>query len=78
LITAEVSLYPLKTPRASTIITNAINSLNNEELEYSVGSISTLLSGTEEQVWSGLQAMFRNAQNYGEVSMVITLTNAAD
>ena len=78
MITAEVSIYPLKTTDASNIISSAINSLNNEGIEYSVGSISTRLSGSEEQVWSGLRAMFRNAQNYGEVSMVITMTNAAD
>ena len=78
MITAEVSVYPLKTTHAGNIITNAINSLNNGELEYSVGSISTRLSGSEEQVWNGLKDMFRNAQNSGEVSMVITMTNAAD
>lgn len=78
MITAEVSVYPLKAADVSNIITSAINSLNNEGIEYSVGSISTRLSGSEEQVWSGLRAMFRNAQSSGEVSMVITMTNAAD
>lgn len=78
MITAEVSVYPLKTTDASNIITNAINSLNNEGIEYSVGSISTRLRGNEEQVWNGLKDMFRSAQNSGEVSMVITMTNAAD
>jgi uncharacterized protein YqgV (UPF0045/DUF77 family) len=77
MITAEVSVYPLKTSDASDVITNSINSLNNEGIEYSVGSISTRLRGSEEQVWNSLKDMFQNAQNSGEISMVITVTNAA-
>jgi len=77
MITAEVSVYPLKTSDASDVITNSINSLNNEGIEYSVGSISTRLRGNEEQVWNSLKDMFQNAQNSGEISMVITVTNAA-
>jgi len=77
MITAEVSIYPLKTSDASNVITNSINSLNNTSVEYSVGSISTRLSGSEEQVWKGLKDMFEKAQSSGEVSMVITMTNAA-
>ena len=78
MITAEVSVYPLKTSDASSAITNSISSLNNRDVEYSVGSISTRLRGSEEQVWKSLQDMFQEAQNSGEVSMVITVTNAAD
>ncbi len=77
MITAEVSVYPLKTSDASNVITNSINSLSNEGVEFSVGSISTHLHGNEEQVWNSLKEMFQNAQNSGEVSMVVTITNAA-
>ncbi len=77
MITAEVSVYPLKTSDASNVITNSINSLSNVGVEYSVGSISTRLHGNEEQVWNSLKDMFQNAQNSGEVSMVVTITNAA-
>ncbi|RJX27920.1 MAG: hypothetical protein C4554_03360 [Dethiobacter sp.] len=78
MISAEVSIYPLKTSDASSIINNSINSLNNQGIEYSVGSISTHLHGSEEQVWKSLKEMFHNAQNSDEISMVITITNAAD
>ena len=77
MITAEVSVYPLKTSDASDIITNSINSLSNEGVEFTVGSISTRLHGNEDQVWNSLKDMFQNAQNSGEVSMVVTITNAA-
>ncbi len=78
MICAEVSIYPLKTQDASTAISSSIDSLNNIGIDYKVGSISTHLHGSEEQVWSGLKDMFKNAQKSGEVSMVVTITNAAD
>ncbi|MBS4025977.1 MAG: thiamine-binding protein [Clostridia bacterium] len=77
MICAEVAIYPLKTSNASSIINNSIEALNNEGIEFSVGSMSTHIHGTEEQVWSGLKEMFRNAQRGGEVSMVITISNSA-
>ncbi len=78
MICAEVSIYPLKTGNASAVINNAINSLNDHEIEYTVGSISTHLHGSEGQVWDSLQQMFNRARESGEVSMVVTITNAAD
>ncbi|HOB87653.1 MAG TPA: YkoF family thiamine/hydroxymethylpyrimidine-binding protein [Bacillota bacterium] len=77
MISAEVSVYPFKTNDASTTINNSIQSLNRYQLEYSVGSISTYLQGSEDEVWNGLREMFQQACQAGEVSMVITLTNAA-
>lgn len=78
MICAEVSIYPLKAPDNSSVINSSIESLERQGLEFKVGSISTHLHGSEEQVWTGLQEMFRNAQRSGEVSMVATITNAAD
>ncbi|MTI95573.1 MAG: hypothetical protein FH749_08805 [Firmicutes bacterium] len=78
MIHAEVSLYPLKTNQASDVINNSIDALGSQGVQYSVGSMSTHLHGNEEQVWQGLQQMFQNAKKSGEVSMVITITNAAD
>jgi uncharacterized protein YqgV (UPF0045/DUF77 family) len=77
MISAEVSIYPLKTTQASSIINEAINTLDNRAIDYNVGSISTYLHGTEEEVWSNLQKMFSNAGRSGEVSMVVTITNSA-
>lgn len=78
MISAEVSIYPLKTGDTSAAITNSIELLNGQGVHYSVGSISTFLQGSEEQVWESLQKMFRTARSQGEISMVITITNAAD
>lgn len=78
MLCAEVSIYPLKTGEATQVISSSIDSLNNGYIKYTVGSISTHLHGNEAQVWDSLQQMFRRAQESGEVSMVVTITNAAD
>lgn len=78
MISAEVSIYPLKTDQGSEVITGSIDNLNNRALYYSVGSISTYLEGEENEVWNGLKEMFEHARGGGEVSMVVTITNAAD
>jgi uncharacterized protein YqgV (UPF0045/DUF77 family) len=78
MLAAEVSIYPLKTGDGSAVITNSIEQLNGSGVNYSVGSISTFLRGSEEQVWGSLQEMFHTARARGEVSMVVTITNATD
>ena len=77
MLTAEVSLYPQKTSSASSIITDSINSLNRNDLKVEVGSISTRLQGTEEEVWDGLKTLFAQAKDKSEVSMVVTVSNSA-
>ncbi|MBE3581499.1 MAG: thiamine-binding protein [Thermoanaerobacteraceae bacterium] len=76
MICAEVSLYPQKTTRASEIINASIEMLARENIDYSVGSLSTHLHGSEEEVWKGLRRMFEEASRSGEVSMVVTISNA--
>lgn len=78
MISAEVSIYPLKTDQGSSVISGSIECLNNRELFYSVGSISTYLEGKDAEVWKAITEMFEMAAGGGEVSMVVTITNAAD
>lgn len=79
MIHAEATLYPLKTQNASQVINNSINSLKQENIEYSVGPMATHIHGNEQEVWTSLKNLFNEAkQSGGEVSMVITITNAAD
>ncbi|QGP90984.1 hypothetical protein MGLY_03220 [Neomoorella glycerini] len=77
MLSAEVSLYPQKTTRASEIINDSIQSLARQGVSYNVGPISTEIHGTEEQVWTGIRSLFDRASSAGEVSMVVTLSNAA-
>lgn len=74
---AEVSIYPLKTGQSGAVINQSIESLHNYGVDYHVGSMSTHLEGDEEQIWESLKGMFRTARAAGEVSMVVTITNAA-
>ena len=55
MISAEVSIYPLKTTQATNVINEAINKLDGQAVDYHVGSISTYLEGEEEEVWSNLR-----------------------
>ncbi|MDA8229417.1 MAG: YkoF family thiamine/hydroxymethylpyrimidine-binding protein [Desulfitobacterium hafniense] len=77
MLCAEVSLYPQKTNQASQIIDNAINKLSQQQVNYKVGSLSTHIDGSDEQVWNGLKTIFEEAKNSGEVSMVLTISNSA-
>ncbi len=76
MLCAEVSLYPQKTNNASQVINSAIQSLTGQTLEYKVGSLSTHIHGTDEQVWTGMKQLYEQAKNSGEISMVITMSNA--
>ena len=77
MLCAEVSIYPQKTNNASQIITSAVQTLSKENVEFKVGSLSTHIDGNDEQVWAGIKKVFNEAQNAGEVSMVVTISNSA-
>lgn len=77
MLCAEVSLYPQKTNNASQIVTNSLQALSKESVEYKVGSLSTHIDGNDEQVWGGIKKLFDEAKNSGEVSMVVTISNSA-
>ncbi|EYE87963.1 hypothetical protein Q428_10340 [Fervidicella metallireducens AeB] len=76
MLCAEISLYPLGTNHANSIIKNSIRVLDTENVDYKVGSISTHLHGPDEDVWKSIEDMYRHAAKNGEVNMVITVTNA--
>jgi uncharacterized protein YqgV (UPF0045/DUF77 family) len=45
MLSAEVSIYPLKTNNATQVIDGAIQALTQEQVQYKVGSISTHING---------------------------------
>ncbi|SFR00255.1 YkoF family thiamine/hydroxymethylpyrimidine-binding protein [Desulfoscipio geothermicus] len=77
MITAEVALYPQKTTNASQIINSALDSLQQHNVQAQVGSMSTRLQGTDEEVWAGLKSLFDQAKAQSEVNMVVTISNCA-
>ncbi|MGI6037961.1 MAG: YkoF family thiamine/hydroxymethylpyrimidine-binding protein [Limnochordia bacterium] len=77
LISAEVALYPLESGQADQVINNCISALDGANLSYDVGPVSTYITGDAQSVWQGLQDLFDMAlEQSGEVSMVVTITNA--
>ncbi|QUH24539.1 YkoF family thiamine/hydroxymethylpyrimidine-binding protein [Serpentinicella alkaliphila] len=79
MIHAEATLYPLKTSNASQVINRSIDALKQEKIEYSVGPMATHIHGNEDDVWNSLKNLFdQPKQSGGEVSLVVTITNAAD
>ncbi len=77
MLTAEVSIYPLKTRDASSVIKKSISTLDQIQVDYTVDAIKTHITGTRDEVFHSLENMFDEAENRGgEISMVATITNA--
>ncbi|TYQ14947.1 UNVERIFIED_CONTAM: hypothetical protein Cloal_1345 [Acetivibrio alkalicellulosi] len=77
MISAEVAIYPLKTQNASGVINSSINMLKDTNVNYSVNSTNTKLTGSKEEVFQSLQSMFDEAESRGgEINMVVTLSNS--
>jgi uncharacterized protein YqgV (UPF0045/DUF77 family) len=78
MMNAEVAIYPLKTDHATSVIDNSINALRDSNVNYHVNSMNTRLTGTKAEIFRSLESMFTEAENSGgEVSMVVTITNAS-
>lgn len=77
MLTCEVSLFPLETLKSDEIVNQAIQALKATGIKYETGNMSTYLySDTPEQIWSGLKAIYQQAEQAGtEFSMVINLSN---
>lgn len=75
-ISAQVSLYPLGKEDLSPAIKEALRIFQGYGLEVVPGSMSTLISGSDEAIFSALQAALRYACGQGRVVMAVTFSNA--
>lgn len=73
---AQVSLYPLGQEDLSPAIDNALRIFREHDLEVIPGSMSTLITGGDEEIFSALQTALRRASEQGPVVMVVTFSNA--
>jgi uncharacterized protein YqgV (UPF0045/DUF77 family) len=71
----QFSVYPLRQSDVDTPVQASIHAARAEGCEVRVGNLSTLVWGSEEEVWAALRAAFRAAQRHGPA--VITATLAA-
>jgi len=75
-ITAQVSLYPLRQVSIGPPIREAVRAFRERGLETRMGEMSTLVWGEEQAVFDALQEAFHQAAEHGDVVMTVTLSNA--
>jgi uncharacterized protein YqgV (UPF0045/DUF77 family) len=75
-ITAQVSLYPLRQASIGPVIREAARAFRQHGLEARIGEMSTLVWGEERAVFAALEKAFHRAAERGDVVMAVTLSNA--
>lgn len=76
MITAQISLYPLRQLSIGPPIREAVRVFGQHGLETRIGEMSTLVWGEEEAVFAALQEAFHRAAEGGDTVMTVTLSNA--
>lgn len=75
-ISAQVSLYPLRQTSIGPPIREAVRVLRQHGLKMRSGEMSTLVWGEEGDVFAALQEAFDQATACGDTVMIVTLSNA--
>jgi energy-coupling factor transport system substrate-specific component len=75
-ISAQVSIYPLRQEHLSPAIDALRRAFESRNLHPQVGPMSTLVTGEEREVFAALQDAFATAATVGQVVMTITISNA--
>jgi uncharacterized protein YqgV (UPF0045/DUF77 family) len=76
MVTAQVSLYPLRQESIGPVIREAVRALRQHGLEARLGEMSTLVWGEERAVFAALEEAFHRAAERGDTVMAVTLSNA--
>ncbi|HLC21997.1 MAG TPA: YkoF family thiamine/hydroxymethylpyrimidine-binding protein [Candidatus Methylomirabilis sp.] len=76
IISAQVSLYPLRQERLSPAIQAVSDALLAAGLHPETGSMSTLVTGEADRMFAALHQAFVRAATTGQVVMTVTLSNA--
>jgi uncharacterized protein YqgV (UPF0045/DUF77 family) len=75
-ISAQVSLYPLRQAELSPAIDEAWQVFRSYKLDVQPGSMSTIITGDEEEVFACLRETFRRASSRGSVVLNVSLSNS--
>jgi uncharacterized protein YqgV (UPF0045/DUF77 family) len=73
IISAQVSLYPLKRASIGPAIREAVRILRQRGLKARVGEMSTVIWGEELAIFDALREAFHQAAKHGDAVMVATL-----
>jgi uncharacterized protein YqgV (UPF0045/DUF77 family) len=76
IISAQVSLYPLRQERLTPAIDAFLRALEREGIEAHVGPMSTMATGESERVFAALRAAFEQSARLGPAVMNVTFSNA--
>lgn len=76
MITAQVSVYPLRQESLAPVIGETLQVLRESALEVEPDTMSTLLVGDETTIFTALKQAFHHAAEQGRVVMVVTFSNA--
>ena len=76
LVTAQVSLYPLRQESLAPVIGETLQIFQESSLEVEPDAMSTLLVGDETTIFDALQEAFHQAAEQSQVVMVVTFSNA--
>jgi uncharacterized protein YqgV (UPF0045/DUF77 family) len=76
MVTAQVSLYPLRQSSIGPAVRDAVHVLRQRGLEVRIGEMSTLVWGEEQAIFAALEEAFRRAAERGDTVMAVTLSNA--
>jgi len=75
-LSAQISLYPLRQESIGPIIREAVRVFRKHGLETRMGEMSTLVWGEEQVVFDAIQEAFHEAAEHGDTVMTVTFSNA--
>ena len=75
IVACQFSVYPLRQTDVDGPIQAAIHAARAEGCSTRVGNLSTLLSGSEDQVFRALRTAFRATQRFGPAVVAATLVS---
>jgi uncharacterized protein YqgV (UPF0045/DUF77 family) len=76
MISAQISIYPLRQEHLSPAIAAVQKALEARGLHPEIGALSTLVTGETATVFAALQEAFTHAATTGHVVMTVTFSNA--
>ena len=75
-ISAQISVYPLRQQRLSPAVDAVKEALEARELQPQMGAMSTIVTGEAKTVFVALHEAFEQAAVTGHVVMTVTVSNA--
>lgn len=76
ILAAQVSVYPLRQLNLSPAIAQVLSVFQSYGLEVSQGSMSSIVLGEDETLFTAIGEAFRQVAKDSEVVMTLTISNA--